>query len=205
MKKTVLLIPTLIFSIYLTGCAKNDLNDNTAYRNQNVNDTSRVRDNRINNNARLQYNHPNFDNAAINNPNRGPVMTDVDNRRTNLGDLRNDNDNRSKMRVADQAADKVADLPEVDTANVIVTENNAFVAAKLDKSSRNELTNKIENKISKAVKSVDHDIDNVYVSTNPDFYDRINTYASDIRHGRPVSGFFNQFNDMVRRVFPNMK
>jgi spore cortex protein len=204
MQKTAFLIPTLIFSLYLTGCAKNNVND-VGYRNQNVNDQADDRHRNATDNARVQYNHPNFNNAELNNPNRGPAMTTVDNSNKNLGNVRNNNDNRSKMRVADKAADKVSHLPEVDTANVIVTENNAFVAAKLDKSSRNELTNDIENKISKAVKSVDPDIDNVYVSTNPDFYDRIKTYAEDIRNGKPVTGFFNQFNDMVRRVFPNMK
>jgi YhcN/YlaJ family sporulation lipoprotein len=109
------------------------------------------------------------------------------------------------MRVADEVAARVADLKEVDTANVIVTENNAYVAVKLSPSSRNEWTKKIENKISRRVKSVDPDIDNVFVSENPDFYDRMNTYASDIRNGKPVSGFFNQFTETIRRVFPKAK
>ncbi|MBT2653668.1 YhcN/YlaJ family sporulation lipoprotein [Bacillus sp. ISL-18] len=41
-------------------------------------------------------------------------------------------------------------------------------------------------------------IDNVYVSENPDFYDRMTTYASDIRNGRPISGFFNEFTETIR-------
>lgn len=202
MKKTVLLIPTLIFSLYLTGCAKNNVNDDVGYRNRNVGEPTRI-DNR-NDHARLHYNNPNYNNADINNTNRGPSMSTVDNNKRIITNDRNDNDNRSKMRVADQAADKVSDLPEVDTANVIVTENNAYVAAKLDKSTNN-LTNDIENKISKAVKSVDHDIDNVYVSVNPDFYKQMKDYARDIRNGRPVSGLFKEFTDSVRRVFPDLK
>jgi len=205
MRKTVFLIPAILFSLYLTGCAtKNNVND-VGNRNQNLNDNTAYRNRNGNNHTRVQYNHPNYTDSAINNPHRGPAMTTVDNSRRDLRNNHLNNDNRSKMRVADQASDKVTNLREVDSANVIVTENNAFVAAKLDRTSRNELTNNIENKISKAVKSVDRDIDNVYVSTNPDFYDRMNTYAGDLRNGRPVSGFFNQFNDMVKRVFPNMK
>lgn len=207
MKKTILWIPALVISLCLTGCAKNNVNkDEVGYRDQNA-----VNNRNANDHTRLHYNNPNYNNADINNNNRGPAMSTADNSRRDLRDdrnhniIRNNNDNRSKMRVADQAADKVSDLPEVDTANVIVTENNAYVAAKLDNSTRSGLTNDIENKISKAVKSVDHDIDRVYVSVNPDFYDRMNTYASDIRNGRPVSGFFNQFNEMIRRVFPDLK
>nr|WP_244889036.1 YhcN/YlaJ family sporulation lipoprotein [Neobacillus drentensis] len=89
--------------------------------------------------------------------------------------------------------------------NCFVSSNNAYVAVKLSPTSQNENTNSIEHKISQRVKSTERDIDNVYVSENPDFYDRMNTYASDIRNGRPISGFFNEFTETIRRVFPKSK
>ncbi|MEH7416838.1 YhcN/YlaJ family sporulation lipoprotein [Neobacillus drentensis] len=165
MKKSLILIAILIFSLDLTGCSKNNVNKNDIVnRGQNV------------------------------------TKNNITDNRNNIAD-----DNRSKMRVADDAAKKVADLSEVDTANVIVTENNAYVAVKLSPTSRNKGTNHIEHKISQKVKSTDRDINHVYVSENPDFYDRMNTYASDIRDGRPVSGFFNEFTETIRRVFPKAK
>ncbi|WP_066255744.1 YhcN/YlaJ family sporulation lipoprotein [Neobacillus drentensis] len=161
MKKSLILIAILLFSLDLTGCARNNVNKNDLVnRDQNVT-------------------------------------------RNNINNVRNNND--SRMRVADDVAKKVTDLKEVDTANVIVTKNNAYVAVKLSPTSQNEDTNSIENKISQRVKSTDRDIDNVYVSENPDFYDRMNTYASDIRNGRPISGFFNEFTETIRRVFPKAK
>ena len=192
MKKNLMLIALLIFSLYLTGCAKNNNNDNVAYRNRNGNEPTRV-----------NYHNPN---------NGGPAITGVDNRtridrnmdRNNVTNVRNDNDNRSKMRVADEAANKVSDMKEVDTANVIVTDNNAYVAAKLN-GTTNKLTSDIEDKISQKVKSVDKDIDHVYVSVNPAFFKQMNDYAGDIRNGRPVSGLFNEFSDTIRRIFPDAK
>jgi spore cortex protein len=181
MKKTLLFVPILIFGLYLTGCARNNVNDDVSVRNANE-------PNKVNYKAR----------------NGGPAITGVDNSRLNRN-MNDVGDNRSKMRVADEAADKVTDLPEVDSANVIVTENNAYVAAKLSGSAHNNLTSNVEHKISKAVKSTDRDIDNVYVSVNPDFYKQMNDYAGDIRSGRPVSGFFKEFSDAVRRVFPDLK
>ncbi|SMQ78100.1 sporulation lipoprotein, YhcN/YlaJ family [Bacillus sp. OV166] len=161
MKKSLILIAILIFSLELTGCARYNVNKNDLVnRDQNVT-------------------------------------------RNNIDNVRDNND--SRMRVADDAAKKVTDLKEVDTANVIVTENNAYVAVKLSPTSQNEDTNSIEHKISQRVKSTDRDIDNVYVSENPDFYDRMNKYASDIRNGRPISGFFNEFTETIRRVFPKAK
>jgi len=161
MKKSLILVAILIFSLELTGCARNNVNKNDLVnRDQNVT-------------------------------------------RNNINNVRDNNDNR--MRVADDAAKKVADMKEVDTANVIVTDDNAYVAVNLSPTSRNEDTTSIERKISQRVKSTDRDIDNVYVSENPDFYDRMNTYASDIRNGRPISGFFNEFTETIRRVFPKAK
>lgn len=191
MKKTLFLITTLLFSLYLTGCAKNNVNDNVAYRNRQGTAPTKV-----------NYNNPNNGGPAITGVDNGN-MNRKDNNLTNVGD--NNLNNQSRMRVADKAADKVADLPEVDTATVIVTDNNAYVAAKLDRSSGNGLTSQIENKISRKVKSVDRDIDNVYVSVNPDFYGQMNDYAADIRSGKPVSGFFKEFSQTVQRIFPDLK
>nr|WP_268869256.1 YhcN/YlaJ family sporulation lipoprotein [Heyndrickxia coagulans] len=46
-------------------------------------------------------------------------------------------------------------------------------------------------------------MNDVYISENPDFFDQMSDYVNDIRNGRPISGFFNQFNDTIQRVFPN--
>ena len=77
----------------------------------------------------------------------------------------------------------------MDQANVLVTDNNAYVAAKLEVNAGNKLERNVEKKISDIVKSTDRNIDNVYVSVNPDFYTRTTSYANDIRNGHPVAGF----------------
>lgn len=109
--------------------------------------------------------------------------------------------NEPNMRVADKVADRITTMKEVDSANVLVTDKNAYVAAKL--APNQNLTKELERKISKRVKSTDRDIDNVYVSVNADFFDRTTTYTEDIRQGRPVAGFFEEFTESVRRLFPN--
>lgn len=202
-KFRILMIVSILFSIGLAGCARNNANNNDiAYRNQNgmqptgvdypnrpgvrdVNDTNvnrtdlrgnNVTDNRLNNNY-------------------------VD--RNNNGTLNNNINEKSRMRVANEASKKLADMREVDTANVIATENNAYVAVKL--AGGDKLTNGLEKQIAGKVKSVDRDIDNVYVSANPDFYNHMRDYAGDIRAGKPVSGFFREFSQSVQRAFPDRK
>lgn len=220
--KKLFMLTSLLFSIGLAGCAgNNNVNDDkVTYRDRNATNPTRVinRDtdrtgitdtndqNRISTNLSDNKNYNRNGVRNFNNNNNTNNYNGVNN--ANLSDTRdnnkiNDNNGRSRIQIADQVADKIAGMKEVDTANVIVTDNNAFVAAKL--ASGTKLTNKLESKISKKVKSVDGDIDRVYISANPNFYNRMRGYADDIRAGKPVSGFYNEFSQAIRRVFPDVK
>ncbi|MDQ0268410.1 YhcN/YlaJ family sporulation lipoprotein [Cytobacillus purgationiresistens] len=184
--------------ILLSACGMN--NDN------NLNDTA-VRAPDVNEPTRVNYNNRDY-NGDRHEPNidhniHTRNVVNKNNNDNNNDNNNNNNNNNNKMVVADKAADKVADMEEVKRANVIVTDNNAYVAATLQGGKNQELTKDIERKISDQIKSVDQDIEQVYVSVNPDFYNRVDTYANDIRNGKPVKGFFEEFNETVRRMFPN--
>ncbi|MEH7378200.1 YhcN/YlaJ family sporulation lipoprotein [Neobacillus drentensis] len=197
MRNSLFVIAPLVSSLYLTGCAKNNIDDDVATRQRNANEITRV-----------NFNNPNQVGPALSSADTSDPELDRNGNYNTITNGRNYNkvgSNQTNTRVADKAADKVVNLTEVDNATVIINDNNAYVAAKLDVSARNELTSAIKEKIARAVKTVDRDIDNVYISVNPDFYDRMNTYSRDIRNGRPVTGFIDEFSDTIRRVFPNAK
>lgn len=65
-----------------------------------------------------------------------------------------------------------------------------------------QLTEDVKNQIAAEVKKLVPTIDNVYVSANADFVDRMNGYWNDVKAGRPIQGFMAEFNAMVERVFP---
>jgi len=175
MKRKALIVGVLTTAM-LSACGVNDNNMNdTALRNRDVTGPTGV--NNPSDNRNFDINHD-----------------------RNIG-VRNNGNESSRMRVADKAADKIVSLKEVDSANVIVTDDNAYVAARLVNNNDN-LTRDIERKIADQVKSADHSINDVYVSVNPDFYDRMATYSNDIRHRHPVEGFFDEFTETVRRIFP---
>lgn len=138
-----------------------------------------------------------------------------------------DQNNRNRFDVAEEAAEQITDkIPEIETAYVLTTENNAYVAARMDtnnkkrnqdgRNNRNnnnmrnprpngkghELTDNMKKRIAEIVRSVDNDIDNVFVSTNPDFYNLTTNYVDDVNAGRPIEGFFDQFGNMIERLFP---
>lgn len=65
-----------------------------------------------------------------------------------------------------------------------------------------DLSEDVKNKVANIVQSVDSNIDNVYVTTSPDFVDLSERYANDLDAGRPVRGFFDQIGNAIERIFP---
>ncbi|MUV36647.1 Lipoprotein YhcN [Lentibacillus sp. JNUCC-1] len=140
--------------------------------------------------------------------------SDMDRNNRQLNNDRNNGNNDNRYEVADEAADKIADQVDgIDSAYVLTTNNNAYVAAMLDNDNNrgnsqknndrgDELTDDVKKEISDIVKKVDGDIDNVYVSTNPDFIDLTNNYINDVDRGNPVEGMFDQMGNMIERLFP---
>lgn len=183
MKKSFVWIAILL--IVATGCANNP--NNNQMGQQNVRDNNRgpqmLRD---------QNNGDDWNNGRVG---------DADNRRPGrdgVGTL----DNR--IEIADKAAETITKLKGVNQANVLVTRRNAYVAAVLD-NDQQKLTKNIEDQIANQVRKVDPDIQNVYVSTNPEFVERINGYVGDVQEGRPVTGFMEQLNEIAARIFPNAR
>jgi YhcN/YlaJ family sporulation lipoprotein len=110
----------------------------------------------------------------------------------------------TRVHIANQAAEKISQLNGVRQANVLVTRRNAYVAAAVN-DNEGQLSREMEDQIAQQIRSVDPSIQNVYVSTNPEFVDRTNRYVTDVGQGRPVTGFFEEFNEMVQRIIPNAR
>lgn len=188
----LIFLSAILLSLYLSGCAQNDVNNNSASLNQNGNDLSRVK-------YTPKHGGPAMTTGDISDPG---LDVHKNRRNDNIANVSNDTRHSSReMVVSDQAEYAITAITEVDEANVIVTDNNAFVAVKLNKATDNRLSSKLENIIFREVKSVDQNIDNVYISANPDFFNRMNGYSSDLQNGRKTNGF----SDLIRRVFPDAK
>lgn len=193
MKKWKLISMAALAAITLTACQNDDDKDT------GMGNVEPTRYNNTDNNLV----HRNSDNTM-----------DVDDRQKN-GD-----DQQPRYQVADDVAKKVKEVEGVDDAYVFTTDNNAFVAVDMKNdddntgnngmgntatgdNNNNDVTDKMKKDVEKAVKSVDEDIDNVYVSADPDFLGMAEDYNNKIDEGQPVKGFFLEFGNMLNRVFPN--
>ncbi|MFC4076688.1 YhcN/YlaJ family sporulation lipoprotein [Salinithrix halophila] len=106
------------------------------------------------------------------------------------------------MEAADNVADSIAKLKEIDSATVMVTDNTAYVGVVFEKNYQGGLTTHVKNKVAKRAKRVDDSLKRVYVSANPGFVDSLNDYARKAREGRPLGGLVDEFMDLVQRTFP---
>jgi len=126
------------------------------------------------------------------------------------GDMLEDgrrHDGEENYDVADEIADRVtSEVDDIERAYVLTMGNNAYVACQLDNDNRearnDDVSDKLEREVTDAVQDADKDIDNVFVSSNPDFIDLTSNYMRDIDRGEPIEGFFDQFTEMIERIFP---
>lgn len=78
-----------------------------------------------------------------------------------------------------------------------VAPNNSYNMTAAD-----DLTKEMKDRIAAEVKKYNTGIKNVYVSANPDFVERADYYAQEVRAGHPLKGFAKEFGTMVERIFP---
>ncbi|PEF74882.1 YhcN/YlaJ family sporulation lipoprotein [Bacillus pseudomycoides] len=147
--------------------------------------------------------------ALDNRENNGVRNVTYEGNNTNLQRVKNNTNgvtnNETRLHIANKAADRIVELEEIDKANVIVTNRNAYVAVVLRENVKGQITKQLEKKVADQVRTTDPDIRHVFVSSNPDFVDRMRDYADKINQGKPVTGLFEEFTETVRRVFPNSR
>ncbi|ALA51853.1 YhcN/YlaJ family sporulation lipoprotein [Shouchella clausii] len=145
---------------------------------------------------------------AQNNNDRDQQVDDNDNRETETRQQGYDDNAgpvEDRLEVADETAERVAELDEVERANVLIAGDNAYVAVMMTDRGEDEVTEELKEKIAEQVRKTDENMNNVYVSSNPDFVERARDYTDRINNGEPVKGFVDEFNETIRRIFPNAK
>jgi hypothetical protein len=65
-----------------------------------------------------------------------------------------------------------------------------------------DVSSALKDRIANQVKAMAPDIQNVYVSANPDFVSRMQNFANAVSQGHPIQGLVAEFNALVQRIFP---
>ncbi len=147
----------------------------------------------------LGLNDNNQNSNFTENENNGNFHNNGVNRDSNRG---RNNGTNNDYSLADRVADRItSEVDDVDQAYVFTGPENAYVAVVLDENK--ELTDEVQKRIQQVVKNTDQDIDDVFISANPDFTRQARDYANQYDEGEPVEGFFEEMGDMFERIFPN--
>lgn len=129
------------------------------------------------------------------------------------GDQRTNNNivgmhGNTHLQLSDTIANNVAGLPGVGKTYVMMTDRNAYVSVSQEGNGHHghaaggDLAEGLKTKVADRVKSLSPSTENVYVSANPDFAERMRGIAMEARRGHPVQGFLTEFNALVERIFP---
>ena len=141
----------------------------------------------------------------------------------------------SRLEANERLAKAIAELDGVDSASAMLTDRNAYIGIVTDNNGgfkRNlrrmntddngnqadndfnfgqyteqneEVADELKEKVSKRVRELHPEVENVYVSANPNFVERLDNMIQSMGSGRPVRGLVNEFNTLVERIFPENK
>lgn len=190
---------SLVFSV--VGCTMNT--------NRQAQDQDRLRTVRVTDKNRLG----NQNNAMNNHTKAFPTRNVGDRNQTDQGiTMRNAQGNKANnnlakgFRVADDIADRIADMKNVDTAAAIVLGNYAYIGVTTrDMGKDGLLTDEFKETVANEARSVDPNLQRVFVSANPNFVKQLNGYVNDFRNGRPIGGIVEGVTNVINRTFPEAK
>ena len=105
------------------------------------------------------------------------------------------------LKKAHYLEEEVETLQEVNHANVLLRERDAFVSidTKLE-----DIDEEMKNKIVSIIRTTDPDIGNIYISHNQDFNARMSQLSRDIERGTPRKEIGESFERTIKRVFPEL-
>ncbi|QQY80583.1 YhcN/YlaJ family sporulation lipoprotein [Keratinibaculum paraultunense] len=99
-------------------------------------------------------------------------------------------------------AEKITNLKEINSASVLISGNSCIVGVDIKNNIEGKMTTDLKQKIERIVRNTDNSIKYVSITADPDLYTRIRNMAADIANGRPISGFANEFEEILRRITP---
>ncbi|WAH39075.1 YhcN/YlaJ family sporulation lipoprotein [Alicyclobacillus dauci] len=109
---------------------------------------------------------------------------------------------RNHFQMATKIANGLVKAGYAKNAFAFVTGNTAYVAITQKGPAKTNMTMQEKNRIAASVKRMDKRIQTVYVSANPDVYQRFQSFAKDMQAGKPVAAIWNNFSTTVARMFP---
>lgn len=190
-KFSIVSILVLSLAIFITGCESSQGKTNNKSEGLNVEQENDLPgDRNINENT---VKEPDSDNLGNDDLDRNELNDDmIDNDADNMT-------NRSKV-----ISEKLTDIDGIKNATVIITGNTALIGVDIPADTQDDKIKELKNKVESTTKNTDKDIDNVAITADADIVTRIKNMGKDITNGKPISGFGEEIEEIIKRITPNM-
>lgn len=181
----------LILSLVLVACSQ-PLGDDTGglYDRNRLTTQTRIGDRDNNFDDGLGSQNGLFGNDTNDNLNQGMTRSNQTNNFGNMGTQ------------ANEIANKIADLPEVSNASVVISDDTALVGLTLRGNTQGTMTNALRQKIRGIVQD-STDIDNVSITTDAGMTRRIKNMSTSILQGNPIENFADEVRKLIDDITPN--
>lgn len=111
--------------------------------------------------------------------------------------------NFPQMEAAQDCAERLTGTLPVETANVLLTDNRAYVAAKVKDGHSMGDDAALKAQIADTVRSVRPQIQEVHVSTVPEFAERTRELVNQLTSGQPAEQLMNEWRNVAAQMFPH--
>lgn len=203
-KFSIVSILVLSSAIFVTGCQSSETRPDEKREGMNVEQENDLTGDR------------NINENTVKEPNRDPLGND-DLNKNELSDkdrIYNDMnpdemdtkvvDNEDYTRRSKLISDKLTELDGVNNATVLLTGDTALIGLDIPADTQDDKIKEIKDKVEHSAKNTDKDIDRVAITADADVVKRIENMGSDIKDGKPISGFATEIKETIKRITPNM-
>lgn len=119
------------------------------------------------------------------------------------GNVTEGGSNVPRMEAAQDCAERLTGTLPIETANVLVTDNRAYVAAKVKEGQSMADDAALKAQIADTVRSVRPQIQDVHVSTVPEFAERTRELVNQLASGQPAEQLMNEWRNVAAQMFPH--
>ena len=106
------------------------------------------------------------------------------------------------QQLEDRIQQDVERINGVNNAIVLVNGNTAYVGIDSGKNITDNNMNDLKDQVIERTRRANPEITRVYVSSDMDTTERLRGYGTQVRAGRPITGFVNEIEEMFRRPLP---
>lgn len=112
--------------------------------------------------------------------------------------------NDENMDINDESlANSIVEMNGINDATVVTMDEVALVG--VDSNGEDKVSDEMKQDIESKIKEENKNINDVYVSNEPDMFDRINTISNNVRNGDPIDDFTDDISEMIDNITPDKK